>query len=57
VNADLRTSAVNGDITSEFPITVTGAVPRRNLNGTIGSGGQELTLSTVNGGISLLRTP
>jgi len=57
LNADLHASTVNGDITSEFPITVTGAVSRRNLSGTIGNGGQKLTLSTVNGGISLLRTP
>jgi len=46
---------VNGDISSDFPITVTGQVSRRHLTGTIGNGGPELTLSTVNGGINLLK--
>jgi putative adhesin len=55
LNADLRASTVNGDITSDFPVTFTGPVTRRSLRGTIGSGGQELSLSTVNGGISLLK--
>jgi putative adhesin len=56
VNANLRASTLNGDITSDFPITFTGQVTRRSLQGTIGGGGPELTLSTVNGGISLRRT-
>jgi hypothetical protein len=55
LNANLRASTVNGDITSDFPITITGQVTRRNLRGTIGSGGPELTVTTVNGGISLLK--
>ena len=57
LSADVHASTVNGDITSDFPITFTGRVTRRNLNGTIGNGGPPLTLSTVNGGISLLKTP
>ena len=56
VNAQLRASTVNGEITSDFPITVTGEVTRRRLSGTVGSGGQELKLSTVNGSIKLRRT-
>jgi Putative adhesin len=54
LNAEVRASTVNGDIVSDFPITVTGAVTRRSLRGTVGSGGQELNLSTVNGSIKLL---
>jgi hypothetical protein len=53
--AQLNASTVNGDISSDFPITVTGQVSRRRLTGTIGNGGPELTLSTVNGGINLLK--
>jgi hypothetical protein len=56
LNADLHASTVNGDITSDFPITFTGQVSRRNLRGTIGGGGTALTLSTVNGGISLRKS-
>jgi len=53
--AQLNASTVNGDISSDFPITLTGQVSRRRLTGTIGNGGPDLTLSTVNGGISLLK--
>jgi DUF4097 and DUF4098 domain-containing protein YvlB len=55
LNAELRATTVNGDITTDFPVTVTGSFDRRRLNGTIGSGGHELSLSTVNGSIKLLR--
>jgi hypothetical protein len=55
LGAQLNTSTVNGEISSEFPITVTGQVSRHRLTGTIGNGGPELTLSTVNGGINLLK--
>ena len=54
-DAELRADTLNGSITSDFPITVTGQVSRRRLHGTIGSGGRELKLSTVNGSIKLLR--
>lgn len=53
--ADLRASTVNGDIVSDFPIAFTGTMTRRSIRGTIGGGGQTLTLSTVNGGINLLK--
>lgn len=56
LNAEVRASTVNGDIVSDFPITFSGQITRRSVRGTIGSGGQALTLSTVNGGISLLKT-
>ena len=57
VNAELRADTLNGSIESDFPITVTGQVSRRRLYGTIGSGGRELQLKTVNGSIKLLRAP
>lgn len=53
LNAHLRASAMNGTIETDFPITVTGTVTRRRLEGTIGSGGQNLQLSTVNGNIQI----
>jgi hypothetical protein len=51
---DARTS--NGGIAIDFPITVKGLInSRRQITGTIGSGGPRLRLSAVNGGISISR--
>jgi hypothetical protein len=63
-DADLRAEMLNGDLTSEFPVSVTSSTgsleppgsPRR-LRGTIGNGGRDLELTTVNGSIRLLRAP
>jgi DUF4097 and DUF4098 domain-containing protein YvlB len=55
VDANLHAETLNGSISSDFPITVTGQMSRRRLDGTIGNGGRELRLSTVNGSIKLLR--
>jgi len=52
-NADLSASTVNGGIDTDFPITVQGRINRRHLEGTIGSGGRELELKTVNGSIEI----
>lgn len=51
---DARTS--NGGISIDFPITVSGLINhRRQITGTLGSGGPRLRLSAVNGGISISR--
>jgi hypothetical protein len=55
VNADVRASSVNGDIDTDFPLTVTGRFGPRRLNGTIGRGGRTLALETVNGAIAIRR--
>jgi DUF4097 and DUF4098 domain-containing protein YvlB len=55
VNADLAASTVNGHISSDFPITVRGRFTSRHLHGTLGSGGRELKVSTVNGSITVAR--
>jgi hypothetical protein len=56
VNAELRADIVHGSLASDFPVTVTSQLDdRRRLRGTLGSGGPELRLSTVNGSIKLLR--
>ncbi len=55
VGAEVRAKTVNGDMEFDFPVTVTGRFGPRQVSGTIGSGGPVLDLSTVNGGISLLR--
>jgi hypothetical protein len=53
LNAEVRATTVNGGIETDFPISVTGRISRRSLSGTIGAGGRQLELSTVNGGITL----
>lgn len=55
LDADFRANTVNGSIDSDFAILVTGKVSRRSMRGTIGDGGPELRLSTVNGSIRLRR--
>ncbi len=50
---DVRASTTNGDISTDFPMTVSGRFGPRSLHGTIGGGGRSLTLTTVNGSISL----
>jgi hypothetical protein len=54
-DAELRAETLNGSIRTDFPMTVTGQVSPRRLRGTIGNGGHQLVLSTVNGSIKLLR--
>ena len=44
---------MNGSISTDFPLTVQGRINRRQLNATIGSGGRELELETVNGSIDI----
>lgn len=56
LNADIEMRTVNGSITSEdFPITLQGRIDRRRLEGKIGKGGPEMSVSTVNGSIRLRR--
>ena len=40
LSADVRASTVNGEISTDFPLTVTGRVSRRHVAGTIGAGGR-----------------
>lgn len=56
MNAEVRAETLNGEIETDFPMTILGRVSRRHLNATIGSGGRELSLKTVNGSIRLRRT-
>ncbi len=56
LSAQVQARTVNGEISTDCPITVTGTFSRRRLSGTIGSGGRDLRLETVNGSIQLRRT-
>jgi DUF4097 and DUF4098 domain-containing protein YvlB len=55
LNADVQASTLNGSITTDFPLTLTGTFTPRKLQGTIGAGGRSLNLSTVNGSITLAK--
>jgi hypothetical protein len=56
LSAQVQAKTVNGEISTDFPMTVTGTFSRRRLSGTVGSGGRDLRLETVNGSIQLRRT-
>ena len=56
LSAEVRATTVNGEVTSDFPLLVTGRFGPRRFHGTIGQGGRELKLSTVNGSIRLRKT-
>lgn len=58
-NADVHFKTLNGNVQSDFPITIQGGLGGRvnghgaNLTGRIGSGGRDLYIQTVNGRIEL----
>jgi len=54
-NANVRASTVSGDIQSDFPLQMSTEPGPKNASGVLGAGGQELRVSTVNGGIKLAR--
>jgi DUF4097 and DUF4098 domain-containing protein YvlB len=49
----IEASMLNGDFESDFPLTLSGKISRREVKGKVGDGGPMLELSTVNGGIEL----
>jgi len=53
VNTEVSAATVNGSMNTDFPLTVKGAFSMKNMHGTIGSGGRELDMATVNGSIHL----
>lgn len=58
LSAEVRFSSVNGSLTSEFPLSMEGSVGGhgpKHLKGTIGNGGRELDVSTVNGSLTINR--
>lgn len=54
-NAEVRADTLNGEISTDFQLTAQSRSDRRHLSGTIGGGGRELSLKTVNGSIHLRR--
>ena len=54
VDARLLATTVNGSIETDQPVTVSGRLQRQRLEGTLGRGGPEIRVSTVNGSIDLV---
>jgi hypothetical protein len=55
LSAEFEAKTLNGQISTDFPMTVQGTFSRRHMSGTIGNGGRELRLETVNGGVRIRR--
>jgi len=55
LSTEIAAETFNGEISSDFPLTLLGSFSRKHLKGTIGSGGRELILKTLNGSIHLRR--
>jgi hypothetical protein len=56
LSAQVEVKTLNGDISTDFPMTVTGTFSKRRLTGTVGGGGRDLRLETVNGSVRLRST-
>lgn len=55
LDAEVEAKTLNGDISTDFPLTVKGRFGKRHMAGTIGGGGRELRLETVNGSVQIRR--
>jgi hypothetical protein len=53
VNADLSAKWLNGGFESDIPFMLTGRMSRQSASGTLGAGGPDLDLRTVNGSIRI----
>jgi DUF4097 and DUF4098 domain-containing protein YvlB len=54
LNADVSFKSVNGNMSSDFPLTISNNWPvGHHANGRVGNGGRELVIETVNGSVQL----
>jgi hypothetical protein len=57
LNAEVVLSTVNGRISTDFPVQVTGRASEREVRGVVGAGGsQRVELRTVNGSVQLTKS-
>jgi DUF4097 and DUF4098 domain-containing protein YvlB len=56
LDCDVSVSTVNGHISSDYPLTVHGRFSPRQVRGTIGDGGRQLVVKTVNGSVQIRRS-
>jgi DUF4097 and DUF4098 domain-containing protein YvlB len=55
LNTKVDADTFNGEIDSDFPLSVLGRMSRKHVSGTIGAGGRDLVIKTLNGSIRLRR--
>lgn len=55
LDAELEMSTVNGGFETNFPLALKGRINPRHIKATLGSGGRQVKLSTVNGNVTLRR--
>ena len=55
LGAEVLAEALNGEFESDFPVTLAGRSRKHRLRGTINGGGALLSMTTVNGSLSLRR--
>ena len=53
IDADIEASWVNGGLDTDLPLSVRGRMSRRHAEGSLGRGGPEIELTTVNGSIRI----
>jgi DUF4097 and DUF4098 domain-containing protein YvlB len=56
LSADLEMSTTNGELRTDFPLTVRGGFKRNQVRGTIGQGGRSIVVRSTNGDVVLKRT-
>jgi DUF4097 and DUF4098 domain-containing protein YvlB len=56
LDARVSLSTLHGSISSDYPVQITGRFGPRRASGTIGKGGREIEMETVNGSIELRKT-
>ncbi len=56
LDCEVSVSTVNGHISSDYPLTVHGRFSPRHVKGTIGDGGRDLVVKTVNGSVQIRRS-
>jgi len=55
LDANVSLHTMHGGITSDFPVQISGKFGPRHAEGTIGRGGRQIRMSTVNGSVELLK--
>ena len=54
-SAEIDVHSINGGIKSDLPITVIGEMKHGQLRGRVGDGGPQISITSVNGGVTLQR--
>jgi len=53
VDANIELTTINGRFTTDFPVTLNGRIDPRHLRATLGKGGPNIVMNTVNGNVEL----